>query len=112
MAESTEGREFDVGALIREVKEAPDGPEARAQKVYRYLLQNKELTNWDLICFCAEYVGSMVSTLPWIEEPARSLIRLVYLAHHVRFEGVAWLDVPILAQAQQSSSTKTEEPSE
>lgn len=89
---SAGSREFDLAEVIERVKEDPNGPASRTMRVYEYLVQSDRFTNWDLICFCGEYLGSLVGSLPWLKEPVKHLLRLINMAHYVRFEGVAWLD--------------------
>lgn len=109
MEGSNGDREFDVGSIIQEVKDDVNGPGVRAQKVYAHLLTNGELTNWDLVCFAAEVIASYAGTMVWLKEVARSLVRIVYTAHYMRFQETgAWLDKPISAREQQSSDTATE----
>lgn len=90
MDESGGGREFDVGAIIRKVKDDPDGPSARAARVYA-ILREAGVTNLDALCFCAEYPASLVGVMDWLKQPARDLIRAVYLAYYVRRESIEWL---------------------
>lgn len=56
-------------------------PEARALKVYEYLRQS-EFTTWDILCFCANWLGIMSAVWPWVENPAKVLSQLVYKAHY------------------------------
>lgn len=91
MDEGTGSREFDVGALIERVKNDPDGPSARAAKVYA-ILREAGVSNLDALCFCAEYPAALAGTMEWLRQPARDLIRVVYLAYYVRRESLEWLN--------------------
>lgn len=42
-----------------------------------------DLTDWDLVCFAAEYLGMMVNVHPWLEEDAKHICSLVYTAHYL-----------------------------
>ena len=104
MAESDGTTEFDLERILEFAKTDRNGPGDRTKRVYTHLAKSGQFTNWDLICFCSEYIASQVGTLPWLEPPAKWLIRLVYMAHYVRFkEAAAWLDrSPLSAQEQPS----------
>ena len=92
MGEHPGTTELDLAEIIARVGSDVNGPEARARKVYVYLASAGRFTNWDLVCFSAEYIASMVGSLPWLDTVAKDLIRLVYLAHYIRFETISWLD--------------------
>jgi len=108
MAEDSGSTEFDVASLIEKVSLDANGPQARTNKVYQYLLQANRFTNWDLLCFSAEYIASMVGTLPWLEPPAKWLIRLVYMAHYIRFETVAWQDKSVISELGRSKEKESD----
>lgn len=110
MGEHLGETEFDLPRIIERVGADPNGPSERAKRVYEYLASSGKFTNWDLVCFGAEYIGSMVGSLPWLETAAKDLVRLVYLAHYIRFEAVAWLDKKTSASPQ-SSETESAGPS-
>jgi len=76
----------EVMARIDRLTESPD---QRAQKVLIALRAHANVTTWDVLCFCAEYLGMMVPAYPFVEKEARELTRLVYLAHYVHFGGPA-----------------------
>lgn len=105
MDEDAGSTEFDLASILEKVGSDSNGPQARTSRVYQYLAASGKFTNWDLLCFCAEYVGSMVGTMPWLEAPARHLVRLVYMAHYVRFEAVAWQDKSVISAPATSSET-------
>jgi hypothetical protein len=110
MAGSDSERELDVAEIIAKVRSDDKySPEHRADRVYEYLKANPEFTNWDLLCFAAEYTGSMAGALPWLLQPAKDLVRVVYIAHYIRFEDIAWLDKQTSDAATQASSTETDE---
>lgn len=112
MEDSDRERELDVADIIRKVKSSDvHSPEARAARVYEHLKKNPEFTNWDALCFAAEFTGSMAGACVWLVTPARDLVRAVYTAHYIRFEDIAWLDKQISGPAPQSSESKTEESS-
>lgn len=73
---------------ITEVMDAVDrlkpSPSQRASEIWEILHAHAiKRTDWDLVCFCAEFLGHMVSVHPWLKEPVRELSRLVYQAHYV-----------------------------
>ena len=69
-------------SFVNETDKKTPSPEQRAKKVYDILKKHKELDNWDLTCFCVEYIGSQVSVHPWLEALARKLTGIVYTAHY------------------------------
>ena len=99
--DSERSTEFDVGALIARVKadSSPNSPEGRAKRVLEHLVKGA-FTDWDVLCFTVEYIGSRVSFLPWLMPAARDLTRALYLAHYVRFENVEWMDKQSLVPGQ------------
>lgn len=105
MDASAGSREFNLEEVVNRVKEDENGPAARTLKVYNYLADSGQFTNWDLVCFCGEYLGSLVGSLPWLTEPVKHLLRLIYMAHYVRFETIQWLDKKTSAGR---TETKTE----
>lgn len=102
MAEDHSSTEFDFGRILEFARTDQNGPGQRTARVYEYLVKADRFTNWDILCFCAEYVASMVGTLPWLEPPARWLIRLIYMAHYIRFETVAWQDSQPISESGSS----------
>lgn len=74
-------------ANLREVVERVDkhteSPTARAQRVWNLVKsQNPELTDWDILCFAVEYIGSMVANWAWLEDVAKPLAKRLYVAHY------------------------------
>lgn len=58
-------------------------PEERASVVWSLLRENfPDLTDWDLLCFAVEYMGSMSIQWPWLENVAKAAVSLVYTAHY------------------------------
>ncbi len=69
---------------IGEVDKQIASPSERASLVWQYLKsEHPDLTDWDLVCFSAEYLGMMVQVHPWLEELAKKLNMLVYTAHYL-----------------------------
>lgn len=70
---------------IEEVDKITESPSSRAVKVLDILQAHgkDQLTNWDIVCFCAEYLGSQIYAFPWLEEFAKRLVRLVYTQHYI-----------------------------
>ncbi len=92
MGSSPTGREFDIEKVMHEVDQLRASPQERAVRVIEFLRRNGKFTNWDLVCFSVEYLASMSGTLEWLMEPVKHLVRLVYLAHYIRFGDHKWLD--------------------
>lgn len=72
--------------LIRERDAITPSPEAIASYVLDLLnATNPNLTNWDLLCFCTEYLGSQVLIYPWLgENEVRNITQIVQQAHYTR----------------------------
>lgn len=72
-------------SLIEKVDKAHDSPALRAQKVLNVLRSDENVNTWDVLCFCAEYIGMMSSAWPWLESDAKRFARLIYTAHYEHF---------------------------
>lgn len=65
--------------------------DARALKVWEYL-QQSDFSTWDLVCFCAEYIGMISGTYPWLEEIAKRQAILVWKCHTLNIEEISKWD--------------------
>lgn len=97
--------ELDFRAALKFAENDPNGPGERTKRVFTHLAKSGQFTNWDLVCFSAEYLASQVGVLPWLETPVKWLIRLVYIAHYIRFEMHSWLDSTVISVAEASKET-------
>lgn len=73
--------------LIEAVDKVKESPDNRAMRVYNVLKINSELTNWDIICFCSQFLASQIHALPWLKVPVKHLSQLIYTQHYVMIEG-------------------------
>ena len=73
--------------LIKRIDAEKKSPSQRAGIVFD-ILRNTDLTNWDVVCFCVEYLGLMIESMPWIEGEAKSLSRMVYTQHYMMNDNV------------------------
>lgn len=107
MADSSGSHEFDFKAVLETVKRDTNGPEQRAGTVLN-VLAAESVSNYDALCFAVEYLASLAGTMPWLEAPARDLVRLLYIAHYIRGESVEWLQGSILqgGPSEPESTTK------
>ena len=92
LEESREGieqriREIDATGL--------ESLESRAERVYQYLRESDEFTNWDLICFCSQYLGGMIPVMNWIAKPVRQIGRMIHHQHYVLTEQLNQFEQPI-----------------
>jgi len=108
MAEDLGYTELDFRAALKFAEDDPNGPGERTKRVFAHLQKSGQFTNWDLICFSTEYLASQVGVLSWLETPVKWLIRLVYIAHYIRFEGISWLDSGVISAPDQSSKTESD----
>jgi len=99
MAQDDRRIELDVGLIAKRVKEdeSDSSPQKRAEKVLAALLSSGvQLSNLDVICFAAEYLGSQVSVAPWLERVAKETLWAVYATYYVlKDEEFKWLDQSI-----------------
>lgn len=73
----------DKRARILEVDAIEPSPTKRAQAIYAILHQAApELNEWDIICFCIEYLGKLAFAYPWLSEFVKPIARIVYTAHY------------------------------
>ena len=68
-------------------KETPS-PGVRAGYILNLIKEtDPDITNWDLLCFCIEYLGSQILIYDWLSHKASSdLIVQIYQAHYFRVE--------------------------
>lgn len=58
-------------------------PQQRAERVWRVISMNDpDLTTWDVLCFCAEFVALTCERYQWMMPLAKKFINLVYSAHY------------------------------
>lgn len=75
--------------LMEDVNKNTPAPDERAQFVMNVIKEhNDNITNWDLLCFCVEYMGAQALVYPWLLEPAKQASRLVYMAHYLNHEQI------------------------
>lgn len=59
-------------------------PEERAKYIHAEFQKHfPQLTTWDMVCFCTEYLAYMVSILPAMEEDMKKLVRTLYFTHYI-----------------------------
>lgn len=72
-----------VSARIKEIDSIIPSPQQRATKIFNLLRRtDPDLSQWDLLCFCAEFLGMQSQTFHWLEEPAKRVAMLIYHAHY------------------------------
>lgn len=71
--------------IIKRDAETP-APEVRAGYIYKLLKEHgPELTNWDLLCFCSEYLASQLAVYDWLSPMSVRIITIrVMEAHYYR----------------------------
>jgi hypothetical protein len=79
--EAKRAHERSVTDMMERVDKETPSPFTRFEKV-NAMLFGKDLSAWDVICFCEEYLCSQAMVYEWLKSPARELNRLVYLAHY------------------------------
>lgn len=71
--------------LMAQIDKTIEDPGRRAQRVLTLLRRNfgNTLTNWDVLCFCVEYINSIALANPIITTAAKLITKWLYMAHYV-----------------------------
>lgn len=79
----------DKQAAVSKIDSKYASPSERAAHIWNILrTEHPNLTNWDLICFSSEYLGTMSTMMEWLKKPVQELLRLVYTAHYYATQDV------------------------
>lgn len=80
---------MDSSNKLHEQIEAIDklfpGPNERAHEIWSLIGSHPDLierTDWDWLCFCVEFIAMQSQQFPYLEELAKELNRLLYIAHY------------------------------
>jgi len=60
-------------------------PQDRANAIWGIIRSDKllaNMTDWDLLCFCVEYIAMQSQQFLFFQEPAKHLNNLLYTAHY------------------------------
>lgn len=70
--------------IINELDKTSPSPDVRAMYVLRELQGlDAVLTEWDIICFCVEYLGMVASqSFPILMSNSKALAKIVYMIHY------------------------------
>lgn len=71
--------------IIEAVDNLYPSPQARANTIWAIIQTVPSLRNlseWDLLCFCVEYIAMQSQQFLFIEEEAKHLVNLLYTAHY------------------------------
>lgn len=75
--------------FIKKIDALTRSPSQRAGIVWERLsLPTDRISNWDLICFCAETLGLMSSEFPWLKQAAMMVSKIVYKAHYLNHDRI------------------------
>lgn len=81
MANSSDDPKLD--RRIKEIDAIIPSPSDRATRVWTLLqTHDPDLTTWDILCFCAEFMGMTSERYQWILPISKRFVRLVYSAHY------------------------------
>ena len=69
----------------------------RAVRIYS-ILKKEDVTNWDVICFCVEYLASMSLMYEWLKPYVKPIVSIVYKAHYYLFNEVSKAEVKLKDQ--------------
>jgi hypothetical protein len=79
-------RDATIEDRLSEVDGAIDSPSVRFQRIMDTLKKGglRDPLDWDVICFCTEYLGMMAATrFTWLTPAVKHLNWLVYNAHYL-----------------------------
>lgn len=79
---------------IEEVDKKLEAPEDRAKKVLDILKQHN-LTTWDVMCFCSEWLGMMIPVWPWLEPMSVRIAKLTQYAHYYKTDDIIAQEVEL-----------------
>src|SRR5690348_13384670 len=73
----------ELNARIARIDAEQPSPSDRATRVW-HLLQtyDPDLTTWDVLCFCAEFMGLVSQRYHWMLPLSKRFVSLVYSAHY------------------------------
>lgn len=71
---------------IEERDKRTPSPEARAKYILDLINDNNpNLTNWDIFCFCIEFLGAQALIYSWLDQECIfKITHMLYLAHYTR----------------------------
>lgn len=90
----------EIEAHIAHVDGLMKSPKDRALLIYNILRENPSLTTWDVMCFCAEWMGQMTAVWDWLEGPAKSIAKSTYYIHYYRSNEVARAEVSLVGESK------------
>ena len=77
----------NISSRVARLDSETPAPEERARVIWELIRSRfPDLTDWDLLCFCVNYIAMQSQQWNWLEAPAKELNRLVYIAHYVLTE--------------------------
>lgn len=73
-----------IAERMKEVDSKILSPSQRAERILALVRRDQDNlpSVWDVVCFAAEYIGSQVATLPFLEDVAKEQLMLVYAFHY------------------------------
>ena len=68
---------------MAEIDASYPSPTQNAEHVFALLrTEHPELSNWELLCFAAMYIGLVGDDYPWLKMPAMAINRLLHILHY------------------------------
>jgi hypothetical protein len=78
-----------VGIVITAVDLHTASPQQRALVIHTLIKsQLPHATIWDIVCFCVEYLGTIVEVEDWLKPVVKHMSKLVYIAHYYHGKGL------------------------
>lgn len=90
----------EIEAHMAHIDELMASPKHRALRIYNILRENPSLTTWDVMCFCAEWMGQMTAVWDWLEMPAKAIAKSTYYIHYYRSSEVARAEVSLEGESK------------
>ena len=72
-------------SIIEAVDNLYPSPQSRAYSVWALIQANprlRSLSEWDMLCFCVEYIAMISPKFLFIEDEAKQMVNLLYTAHY------------------------------
>jgi len=84
---------YEHSKRVELIDKITPSPYTRAQSVYT-ILRKQNLSNWDLVCFCIEFLALQAHTYNWLTSFIKPLARIVYTTHYYEGESIGLYENP------------------
>ncbi len=82
----TDNVKYVTAQMVMEIDQRVRSPSRRARAIIKELQKAEgNHSNWDLICFCVEYLAHSVPVLPHLGSEIRHISKQIYLQHYIQY---------------------------